>query len=99
MREICGACSGMAIIIGLATGTDDPSDSTQKSYNYEIVQKAVSLFEKENGSYICKTLLGLDKAEGSPVAEARTPEYYKKRPCTEMVRSAATILDTILKEI
>ncbi|MCQ2483090.1 MAG: C-GCAxxG-C-C family protein [Clostridia bacterium] len=99
MREICGACSGMAIIIGLATGTDDPKDRTQKSNNYAVVQKALSLFEKENGSYICKKLLGLDKAEGSPIAEERTPEYYKKRPCAELVRSAATILDTILKEI
>ena len=35
----------------------------------------------------------LAKAEGSPVASLRTPEYYKKRPCPELVRLAANILD------
>lgn len=98
-REICGAVSGAGLIIGLATGTDNPTDREAKSHNYEEVQRFIRLFEEENGSHICKELLGLSKPEGSPIAEARTPAYYAKRPCQEMVRSAATILDSILKEI
>ena len=40
----------------------------------------------------CRELLGLQAAEGSPVASPRTPEYYKKRPCPELCRMAADIL-------
>ena len=32
------------------------------------------------------------------VAEARTPEYYKKRPCPELVALAAQILEEWLAE-
>lgn len=100
LRETCGAVSGMAIIIGLATGMTDPDDQARKSYNYQVVQRAVKLFEEENGgTHICKEFLGLKKAEGTYVAEARTTEYYEKRPCPKLIRSAATVLETILEEI
>ena len=38
------------------------------------------------------------KADRSPNAEARTEEYYKKRPCPELVYSAAEVLETLLRE-
>lgn len=100
LRETCGAVSGMAIILGLATGMTDPKDQARKSYNYQVVQRAVKLFEKENGgTHICKEFLGLAKPEGTHVAEARTPEYYEKRPCPNLIRSAATVLETVLEGI
>ena len=37
-------------------------------------------------------------AETEPVAEPRTPEYYEKRPCPQLVYDAAEILEDILKE-
>lgn len=40
---------------------------------------------------ICAELLGLKKPEGSSVPEARTEQYYAKRPCAKMVEEAATI--------
>ena len=48
-------------------------------------------FKRRNGSLICAELLGLKKAEGSPQASERTPEYYAKRPCPRMVETAARI--------
>ena len=33
-----------------------------------------------------------------PVSEARTPEYYRKRPCAELVAFAAGLLEEKLKE-
>ena len=41
---------------------------------------------------LCRELLGLEKAEGTPVAEERTPEYYQRRPCPMLVRVAADIM-------
>jgi hypothetical protein len=49
-------------------------------------------FKAENGSIICRELLGLDHKKDDPIAEARTEAYYKKRPCAELVHMAATIV-------
>ena len=43
-------------------------------------------------------LRGYNDPEGTPQAEARTPEYYKKRPCPELVALAAQILEEWLAE-
>ena len=56
------------------------------------------LFRQCHGSIVCKELLGLDRPEGTPRPEARTPEYYRKRPCPELARSAADILEQFLNE-
>ena len=56
-----------------------------------MIQELAGRFRAENGSIICRELLGLARPEGTPQAEARTPEYYKKRPCPELVALAAQI--------
>ena len=61
-------------------------------------QELAGRFRAENGSIICRELLGLARPEGTPQAEARTPEYYKKRPCPELVALAAQILEEWLAE-
>ena len=49
-------------------------------------------FRSQTGSIVCRELLGLDRPEGTPQAEARTPDYYRKRPCPELVALAADVL-------
>ena len=63
-----------------------------------MIQELAGRFRAENGSIICRELLGLARPEGIPQAEARTPEYYKKRPCPELVALAAQILEEWLAE-
>ena len=95
MREVCGCVSGMAMVLGLVFGNDDPSS---KNDIYPIVQKACDGFKKENGSIICRELLkGIPTSTGG-TAEARTPEFYKKRPCGELVEQAAEIAEMIIRE-
>ena len=49
-------------------------------------------FKKRNGSLNCGELLGLKKkAPVSSEPEARTEQYYAKRPCSKMVEEAARI--------
>ena len=60
-----------------------------------IAKSGSGEFKKENSSIICKELLGLSlpaNTPDTPVSEARTPQYYKKRPCAELVAMAAGIL-------
>ena len=93
MREVCGAVSGMFMVAGLETGATEGSDADGKAANYAKVRELAEKFEAQNGSIICRELLGLDKAQKeSHVPEARTPAYYQKRPCAEMVKMAAEIL-------
>ena len=56
-------------------------------------------FRKRNGSLICAELLGLAKSAPTPATpEARTAEYYKKRPCVKMVEEAARIFGEYLEK-
>lgn len=98
MREVCGTVSGMFLVNGMLTGSTVGRDAKRKQYNYEIVQELARRFKEQNGSIVCAQLLGLDKAEGSAVPEARTAEYYKKRPCLELVGQAASIVAETLTE-
>ena len=98
LREVCGAVSGMFFVLGALEGYDNPKDNTGKTGLYEDVQLLAERFEKENGSIICRNLLGLKEGRENPVPEERSEEYYRRRPCAEMVRSAAEILDDFLHE-
>ena len=93
MREVCGAVSGMAMVLGLAQGYSDPKATSEKAAHYDKVQQLAEQFKAENGSIICRELLGLTKpGPDSPVPEERTPTYYKKRPCDILVGQCAAIL-------
>lgn len=103
MREVCGSVSGMVMLAGLISPADDPSAKDGRTRNYALVQDVAGEFKAINGSIVCKELLGLvPMGSSSPVpAESpepsdRTPEYYKKRPCEELVGISARIIGTKL---
>lgn len=95
MREVCGAVSGMVLLTGFVSGMEDGADAEGKKKNYQLVQELMKRFEEMNGSYICKQLLGLEEKDG-PTPAKRTQEYYKKRPCKELVMDAARLLEEIV---
>ena len=97
MRLTCGAVSGMCAMIGILFGKADP---TAKKDTYAIVQELCGKFKAENGSLICAELLTGShvKAEIGGEAEARTPEYYKKCPCAELVYMCAKLLEEYLEK-
>ena len=97
LREVCGAVSAMFMVAGLKYGYTDPKDTSLKQNHYELIQKLSQKFKDKNGSIICRELLGLDKHYDSPIPEVRSNDYYKKRPCAEIVRCAAEIIDEELK--
>ena len=92
MRQTCGAACGLFMLAGLETGCTEGKDREGKEANYKVVQELAEEFRKRNGSLICAELLGLSKTAPTPATpEARTAEYYKKRPCVKMVEEAARI--------
>lgn len=109
MREVCGSVSGMVLLAGLLKPATDPTDKAARTGNYALVQEVAGEFKAENGSIICRELLGLsscstpvsDNIHGipeSPIPSDRTPEYYKKRPCEELVGISAKIIGEKIKK-
>lgn len=99
MREVCGSVSGMVMLAGLIAPAADPSDKEWRTRNYALVQEVAGEFRKINGSIVCRELLGLvpigssaSAPKESPEPSDRTPEYYKKRPCEELVGISARII-------
>ncbi len=92
MREVCGAVSGMMMAVGLLYGDGTVESKEKKAQLYALVQELAGEFRDENGSIICRELLGGKGKDTSPTPDARTSAYYAKRPCKEMVRSAAMLL-------
>jgi C_GCAxxG_C_C family probable redox protein len=100
LRMMCGAVSGIVMLVGLDCGQTEGSDRDGKSACYKVVQELLAQSEAENGSLICAEILGLkghEKAHSSYIASPRTAEYYKKRPCAAKVESAARIFARYLK--
>ena len=102
LRQVCGGVTGSFAVLGLLCGYDDPADKEGKSRHYADVRElARRVSERSRGnSIICHELLthaGLSGAAGGE-AEARTPAYYKKRPCPDLVALAAEILAEMLDE-
>jgi C_GCAxxG_C_C family probable redox protein len=100
LRMMCGAVSGIVMLVGLDCGQTEGSDREGKSACYKVVQDLLAQSKEENGSLICAEILGIQghaKAQSSYVASARTAEYYKSRPCAAKVESAARIFANYLK--
>lgn len=98
MRLVCGAASGMFMLAGLHNGSATPHDNEGKMKNYAFVQQLAGEFKGKYGSLICAELLGLApkgqcnvKLDLDPRPADRTPEYYEKRPCPEMIAEAVRI--------
>lgn len=85
-REVCGAVSGAALVLGLRKGGD-------KSVVYPFVQDFGTRFKSETGSIVCRELLAGTGAMTGGAPEARTSAYYRKRPCVELVKLAVRILE------
>lgn len=93
LREVCGTVSAVALLCGLAEGDVDPSDLKGREAAYQRTRELLAEFEAENGSIVCRELLGMLGREQSAAPSERTPEYYKKRPCARFVDCAARIVE------
>ena len=61
MMEMCGALSGMMMIMGLAGSVGNPEKGPiTKGRTYKTVKNHVLKFKEKNGSYLCRELKGVD---------------------------------------
>ena len=100
LREVCGAVSAAALVLGIVKGYDSPTDRDAKKRHYALVREFAEKFKAKESTIICRellTLAGLAVEEGND-PEQRKEEYYLKRPCPRLVYEAAEILDEMLAE-
>lgn len=97
LREVCGAVSGMFMVLSVLEGYTSPTAKEEKMDLYKKVQGLAEKFkEKNGGTYICRELLQNVATTKTHIPEDRTPEYYKARPCAKFVGDAAEILEEYL---
>ena len=58
MREVCGTVCAMSMLSGFVYGNTDPEDEEAKKRAYEIVRRMAQEFQEENGTLLCRELLG-----------------------------------------
>ena len=99
LREVCGSFSGCTVMAGFMRPAVSPGLERRKA-NYALVQEMAAEFRERNGgSIVCAELLGLrERRPESPAPSERTEEYYRKRPCPEIIRNAATIVAEKMKK-
>ena len=91
MREVCGAVSGMLMVLGYIEGYAEHDDQAKRTL-YERVQSLMKAFEAEKGTYLCRELLATAGPE-EPAPAVRDDAYYASRPCEGCIKLAAAMTD------
>lgn len=96
MAGTCGVVSGAFMSIGLKYGAIDAEDKEAKEKTYERVREFAKRFTDRNGSIVCKELLDCDISTPEGYQRAKEQDLFSTR-CPQFVRSAAEILEEMLK--
>lgn len=88
--EVCGACTGALMAIGLKYGEDKKTCDRLSNRFFEE-------FRKENGSFICRDLLECDIRTTEGVKYALDNNLFKEF-CPKMVASAVKITEKIFDD-
>ena len=76
MREVCGTCSAMFMVVGILYGYTSKDDIDEKAEHYRRIQYLAQEFKKRHETINCLELLKNLKVDKNPVPEKRTEQYY-----------------------
>jgi C_GCAxxG_C_C family probable redox protein len=97
MGETCGAVTGALMVIGLLYGKTRSEDDAAKEKTYLVVHQFVDKFKAQNGSILCRDLLGCDLSTPGGSQKARQENSFKTL-CPLYVRNSADILLDLIEE-
>lgn len=95
--EVCGACTGALMVLGLKYGQCELGDIDSKLKSDDVCVRFLEEFEARNGSYICNELLSCDIRTKEGVEYALENNLFTEF-CPKMVESATLIVEKIIKE-
>jgi len=90
--EVCGAVSGAVMAIGLRCGYYIENDLEQKRFCNQKTAEFMEKFAGENGSFVCRELLGFDMREKEAFGIEKAGELFTGF-CPKMVASAVRLLE------
>ena len=93
LREVCGAVTGMCMVVGHLKGYSSPTDKEGKIATYKLISDMCNEFKEKKGTYICRELLNIKPGEDLPEPAIRDENYYKTRPCIAACRLAAELVE------
>jgi C_GCAxxG_C_C family probable redox protein len=93
--SVCGAVTGGIMAIGLKWGRSEASGKSMETgmLNFKLAAEFCKQFRKQNGSIICKDLIGLDLSD--PVQFKKAYEENAYENCPSYVKSAVEILASL----
>jgi len=92
--NVCGAVSGAVMAIGLKCGFFVEKDFEQKQFCYAKTDEFLEMFKKENGSILCRDLLGADICSPDDFKKPEIRELIKTI-CPKMVETAVRIVESM----
>ena len=95
--EVCGACTGALMALGLKYGQSDIEDMESRKKTNDVTAEFLDMFQKENGSYICRELLGCDLGTDEGKRYAIENNLFIEF-CPKMVYSATKIAKKLMNE-
>ena len=95
--EVCGACTGALMALGLKYGQSDIGDLESRKKANQVTEKFLDAFAEKNGSYMCRELLGCNLATDRGKDYALRHNLFTEF-CPGMVKSAAEIAERLMKE-
>ncbi|MDI6804355.1 MAG: C-GCAxxG-C-C family protein [Bacteroidota bacterium] len=95
MGETCGAVTGALMVLGLKYGRINTKDFETKEKLYEAVKDFVEKFKLQNGTIVCRELLGYDIStqEGRDKA---TQQNLFKTICPKLVALSVEYLEEVV---
>ena len=94
MREVCGAVSGMLLVLGILYGYDTCDNDEAKAELYAQVQSLAGDFRSQIGTILCREILDNPPADPNPTP--RTAAFYAERPCARMVMLGAKLMEDFI---
>ena len=95
--EVCGACTGALMVLGLKYGQSEVGDRESKLKSDDLCVRFLEKFESLNGSYICNELLNCDIKTKEGVEYAVKNNLFTEI-CPKMVESATLIVEDLINE-
>ena len=95
--EVCGACTGALMVLGLKYGQSEVGDRESKLKSDDVCVRFLEKFESLNGSYICNELLNCDIRTKEGVEYAVKNNLFTEF-CPKMVESATLIVEELINE-
>jgi len=92
--EVCGAVTGAVMVIGLQCGFYKEKDFEQKNFCNQKALAFMEAFARENGSVLCRKLLGAENFSTSMFSDPASRELFQTI-CPEMVASAVRLLENM----